>query len=334
MNSTGYLTDQFSTLAGLAGVAYGDVEYFREVQNQIYNKSPLPTLNISRPSSNLEGFILSLERLAELIIKGIEQSYNTKEEVEDYFDTEFGPDWKSDITKIAKTVFNQELDSFEAYQVTYSDLFIKAFESIISNDFILEELLLSTQREIKEDPIGEDFDLVLKTIGVSPQNKISALPPNSIIDLDNSVQLGKDFKGVEFVNGYLTPFQYYSGLPYPSFTNIYEITNPLLESVRQGYIGYPSQRLENSINPVGAQPISFRDTSDLASLYELVEQTDRDIYDLSLIGARINGFLSYDAETKSNGDFIDRSFITDYNKLNQDPAKGAVSSVRETSKAF
>lgn len=327
MTSTGYVTDQFSTLAGLAGVAYGDVEYFREVQNQILSKSPFPTLNISRPSENLEGFSTSRKDLVEVIKQGIQIEYGSNTAVQDYIDINLGPRWTAEFDKVLPRVFAQELDSIEGYGVTFSELFSNAVSRIIPDQAVVSALGNAAKRALDEDLVGADLDLILSIVANSPQSAISSPPPNSIIELDNSIDLGKDFRGVDLASGYLSPKLYQSGIPYPSFSSSFEITGSVLESVRQGRVGYPSSSLQEFTEFDGPS-----NSTSIQSLNSLVEQTDRDIYEISLIGPRINGFLSYDAKTKSNGDFVDRGLVEE--SENKDPTGGALAVSRKTKNAF
>ena len=112
---TGYITDSFSTLGGLASVAYGDPEYFREVQNQIYLGSPTRFLDMHRPSSILADFLGSPERLTEIVMSILEQRYQNKAEFADLVDVYLGADWRNLLRSSIANEFFYTVDSVEAY---------------------------------------------------------------------------------------------------------------------------------------------------------------------------------------------------------------------------
>ena len=102
---TGYITDDFSTLGGLAAVAYGDPEYFREVQNQIYSSSVTRFLDTQRPSDIFESFFGTRESFVAIVLKSLEFQYLANNSLTDYVDIEFGPDWKEKVAGKLKTTF-------------------------------------------------------------------------------------------------------------------------------------------------------------------------------------------------------------------------------------
>lgn len=369
---TGFVTDSFSSLGGLAAVAYGDVDYFREVQNQIYESSVSRFTDSLRPSSAFEGFLPNEDYLLDLVIETLQSEYELEGDFTDYVDVVFGPFWEGKVRATFIGDLYEALDSVSNYGLTLSDYVALSLETSIfkqvpasvlsGSTFSLNDETLTLQ-ELKEhvtkivvgslrsDPvIGRDLDFVVRLIANNPQTKVSVPPPDSIVKLNTSVDLGLDYRGIEFVSAYLPPKDYYSNVAYPGFVGPTSLPVNFRDSVIQGYIGYPSGTpLELVFNPVGAESVRDMDLVSPASLLaptdpfstgsvlgELpsLSQSDRDVYDISLIGPRMNGFLSFDPGTMSNGDYIDSSLIPQFESNNADKDAGLNPASRNFSTAL
>lgn len=349
---TGYVTDDFSTLSGLASVAYGNADLFREVQNQIISNSPTRVFDSQRPSDILQSFLPSRDYFFELVKNFLSIQYQQDDILADYLDGTFGPDWITEIPKdLSKEIF-LELDSGNQYGQTIEDYTYKAFERIFIGYQNISNLTNDLVSSINSDPIiGVDIPLVTKISANNPRNKISSPPSNTVIPLLQSIDLDKDYRGVSFATGYLSPQNYFSEIAYPGFESTSSITPVTFkDSVIDGYVGYPSNiNLESIFNPAGAE--SLRDlglkinsvlsgsdiwnaSSILGDLTDIagLAQSDRDIYEISLIGPRINNLLTFDPATMSNGDYFDTSNLPAI--LNSDKENGVPMSSRKFSNTF
>lgn len=387
--ATNYLTNQFSSLSGLASVAYGSSSYFREVQNQIFQSSITYFLDLHRPSGLVEDFFYSDELIKEYLIVSLENLYDTNQEFQDFIDIYVGPLWRNTFIENLLINFKSEYDLNSNYSLTfekYLELGIKKtllqykakdiFEEKIlpeplytinsgvqksprstgegtlksldySSDFddlvdtdkdLIDEQTFAISNEIKSDQyLGVDFPKISKLLANNPQTKISQVKPDTIVSLKESIDLGKDFKNVEFEKGYLSPQDYFNNVSYPKAKDISkQLPATFKDSIRQGYIGYPTtQPLEQIYNPVGNIGIGNINLDDftqpsfsnsvLGSLNDIpsVTPTDEDVYSISLIGPTINGYTSFNPRTQSNGDLIDSSLLPDFEKNNFDKEKGA-----------
>jgi hypothetical protein len=204
---------------------------------------------------------------------------------------------------------------------------------------------------VKADAIiGRDAEFVIKLISNNPQTKISVPPPDAVIPLETSVDLGLDYRGTEFVSSYLPPKDYYSNVAYPGFIGSTSLPVNFRDSVIQGYVGYPSGLpLELVFNPVGSESIRNMDMNSPVSLLAPTDpfnagsvlgdlpslsQSDRDIYNISLIGPTMNGYLSFDPGTMSNGDLINTSLIPKFESDNADKDGGLNPASRNFSTAL
>lgn len=347
----GYITDDFSTLAGLASVAYGSVDSFRDVQNQIINSSPTKVFDTQLPSDIFQSFLVSEEHFNNVIINSLVDEYSDNEEFADYIDEKLGVDWIIKVkTQLLKDLYS-EIDSFSSYGNRLDDYFSSALRYTFPE---YEDILDLTRKIISSvvlDPaLGDDIQLISSVVANNPHNKLSTPPKNTVIPLTENIDLDKDFKGISFVTGYLTPQDYFSEIAYPGFNEISSIPSTFKDSVLDGYVGYPSNvSLETSFNPVGAESLrsiaatfaSVLSDSDiwnaasvLGQLGDLpgLDQGERDIYEISLIGPRINNLLTFDPATMSNGDYFDTSSLPKI--LNADKENGVPMSSRNFSNTF
>lgn len=370
--ATNYLTNQFSSLSGLASVAYGDVNYFREVQNQIFQSSTTYFLDLHRPSQLVEDFFYSDELLKEYLLTSLENLYDTNQSFQDFIDIYVGPLWREVFIDNLLINFKREYDTNPSYSVTFEKYltlsiqktllqyesgkifstpesaldskflrpldYVSNFEeSVEVDEQIKRDSVSSISDEIQSDPyLGVDFPKISALLANNPQTKVSQVKPDVIISLKESVDLGKDFKNVEFEKGYLSPQDYFNDVSYPRAQDISRQLPPTFkDSIRQGYIGYPTtQPLEQIYNPVGSIGVGDINLDDITQPYfsnsvlgainniPSISPDDEDVYNISLIGPTINGYTSFNPQTQSNGDLIDKSLLPNFDETNFDSEKG------------
>ena len=342
---TSYVTDSFSTLGGLASVAYGDPEYFREVQNQIFAQSPTRFIDLQRPSDAFEGLVGSISGFIDLVMEVLEAEYKKSEGFTDYADVYLGPDWRVKIRSLFQEKFTLFLDSVSDYELTLSGYIGLVVNAIIPETVLAETLTTTiTAGLVSDSIIGKDVAFFAKLVANNPQTKLSVPPPSTKVALNNSVDLGLDYRGVEIVSGYLSPQDYWGGIAYPGATATSSIPVNFRPSISQGYFGYlSSPLLENIYNPAGS--ISLRDSenetyalpqfgSSVINAFPRELQVDQEVYAISLIGEKLNGYTSFIPSQMSNGDLIDPALVTDFDRANSDSQGGLNPMARNFTPAF
>ena len=339
---TGYVTDDFSTLGGLAAVSYGDPEYFREVQNQIYSQSPTKFLNSQRPSDIFESFFGTKKRFMEIVLSALEAQYSGDIDFANYIDINLGADWKTEIIFGIEKSFFETLDSVEKYRLSLSDYVSFAVRNSLPNLADSSKVTQAITSKILEEPgVGTDAYLIAQVVSNNPQTKISVPPSGARIDLESSVDLGADYRGVDFSSGYISPKDYWNNIAFPGLTDT-SVPTDLLNSVTGGYVGYLSSApLEALYNPFGALSVSEVSSGNgsipaSSILNEFPEnlQADRDVYAISLMGEKFNGFTTFDPATMSNGDLMDTSLVPTFEEDNKDPQGGLNPAARNFTTAF
>lgn len=347
----GYITDDFSTLAGLASVAYGSVDSFREVQNQIINSSPTKVFDAQLPSDIFQSFLISEDYFNEVVMDSLLEEYSNNEEFADYIDEELGVNW---VTKTKTSLLKDlylEINSFSGYGNGLEGYLSNSLKYLFPGYTDIQDLSRGIISSIMSDPaLGDDIKLISSVVANNPHTKISTPPKNTTVPLLESIDLDKDFRGVSFVTGYLTPQDYFSEVAYPGFENASSVPSTFKDSVLDGYVGYPSNiSLETIFNPSGAE--SLRDiptaiasvlsdsdiwnaASVLGQLSDIpgLDKGDTDIYEISLIGPKVNNLLTFDPATMSNGDYFDTSALPKI--LNVDKEDGVPMSSRNFSNTF
>ena len=347
---TTYVTDSSSSLSGLGSVAYGDPEYFREVQNQVWTSSPTRFIDLQRPSDIFESLIASESELLRGILEVLEEEYDKDGEFTDYIDITQGTDWREKLLKQFFLSLTRVLDSESSYTTLLSGYFSKAFESTLPGFSFSDEFM---SKIIEWFETSQTFSvrpgLAGAMIANNPQTKISTPPVNSKVSLDNSVDLGLDYRRVEFTKGYSTLQDYWGNIPYPGMESPSILPSTLRDSVLQGLVGYISATpLETLYNPIAAdsvgnlnlrstEAINYADLFTSGSILGEVpdfQRQDQGIYAISLIGETINGYTTYDPPTMSNGDAINRSLPPDYEGQNADADGGRAGLSRTFTPAF
>ena len=237
---TAYLTDNFSTLGGLASVAYRDPEFFREVKNQIYFQSPTQFIDSQRPSDVFESFLGNKKTITEKILGVLENDYATDGKLTDYLDINVGPDWRQIFTQRFYPALQNQLDSVSTYNVPLSQHISSVFEIIFPGlaDGDLVSRSVEELEKINTSTTGAKLAGVL--VGNNPQTKLSIPPPDSKIPLDSNVNLGLDYRGVNFATGYSTLEDYWENIPYPGMSSPSIIPATFKESILDGLVGYLS----------------------------------------------------------------------------------------------
>lgn len=220
-----FATDAFTSLSGLSAVAYGNPDFFREIQNQIFSQSATWAFDFHRPSSVFLSFV-NKARILRVFTEALEEQYQTDEAFKAYIDV-----LETSAGDFAdKTLFFLEklLDYISSYDVPYVEYISEAVSNAtkffsrnralyayIEQSTIVESLV----NGLKADKVlGPDAELVFNIVANNPQTKISAVKPNTVIPIDQSVELGLDYRGVEIELGYLSISDYYSGLAYRGVT--------------------------------------------------------------------------------------------------------------------
>ena len=347
----GYITDDFSTLAGLASVAYGSADSFREVQNQVINSSPTKVFDTQLPSDIFQSFLVSEDHFINVIMDSLIEEYSDNEEFADYTDESLGVDWVAKIKTLLLKDLYSEINSQSQYGNKLENYFLNSLKNLFPGYENTQDLTDKVISAILSDPaLGDDIKLISSVVANNPHTKISTPPKNTVIPLDESIDLDKDYRGVSFITGYLTPQDYFSEVAYPGFENASSVPSTFKDSVLDGYVGYPSNiSLETIFNPSGAE--SLRDipmaissvlsdsdvwnaASVLGQLGDIpgMDQGEQKIYEISLIGPRVNNLLTFDPATMSNGDYFDTSALPKI--LNIDKEDGVPMSSRNSSNTF
>lgn len=228
---TSYVTDYFSSLAGLATVAYSNPEFFREVKNQIYADSETFFIDQNRPSATLEDLFINEFYLKRILKSGT----NTLQEGSASYEfllSILGEDWKDNFVSDVFYFLKTNIDSSSEYFYTPSTYLEVSVLSVINkyltkivniiNDenfikLVYDELVKNLISAFENDKItGVDSLLFFRMINNNPQTKISKVKPDSIISLNNQVELGQDYRGIEFELGYLTVDDYLNNIAYPN----------------------------------------------------------------------------------------------------------------------
>lgn len=349
--NVGYITDEFSTLSGLASVAYGSVDTFREVQNQIINSSPTRVFDSQLPSDIFQSFLGSSDYFFNKILSSLLEEYQITEEFADYIDEDLGANWLETIKTSLLPDLSREINSSAKYGNKLEDYLAKTLGYLFPGYPEITQLTNKVVSDIESDPVlGSDVKFIASIASNNPHTKLDSPPPNTTVSLNENVDLDKDFKGISFVTGYLTPQQYYSEIAYPDFNGAFSVPASFKDSILDGYIGYPSGiSMESVFNPVGAESIrdistgiaSVLSDSDIWNAASVLgqlgdipglDQGERDIYEISLIGPRINNLLTFDPATMSNGDYFDTGSLPKI--LNADKEDGVPMSYRNFSNTF
>jgi len=329
-----YLTDSWSTISNLAAVAYGFADRYPEVANQVRSKSPIRVLGASTPS--------------EIIRKGMDLSDLTSTLTQEYNE---GGEFSRYVDSQYKSVKDIAEDLYEFISQSYNES--SSYEYSLTDAMDYVGIPLDSQRVKNNlESLNSDLNLFSRLASSMSHNKLDKLPEGSRIQLDDSIDMAADYRGVSFDTGYLTPDQYFSNIAYPGLgATSNNIPQTLTKSVQDGYVGYSTtEPLESLSRPDIVDIISTSDISDLSKVFRplsglgtintlkdlsgfgALSEADQVMYnvDISELVVDINGYTIYDPATDSNGDFIDTSLVPDYESDNSDTGLPYSSRTRST----
>lgn len=354
MTKTNYATDAYSSLGGLASVAYGGPDYFREVKNQIHNMSPTRGLDFNMPSSLISGLYGQGGGVKSHIATALNNLHSQPGDFKDWVDVNKanigGANWDDNLSSKIESELWNNLDSNSEYYKnldSYIDMSLDTPGLSIPPDLyslvtsaIGEQLRSNTQ-------VGENIDEMISVVNNNSLTKLDKVPPDTIIPLEDSVQLGNDINGVPIDLGYLTPNEYYNNVPYPKMTSdTNNLPTSLNSSAQYGYVGYSPYSLEALFNPAMASSLSDEQGSTIntnlpqalqeiaSSAISAMSQQDKSLYNISLLAIDLAGLTGYDPKTMSNGDFLDVASLPKYDETNTDSNKGNLFSSRDKSTTF
>ena len=335
-SNSAYLTDSWSSISGLASVAYGFPSFYPEVANQIRAQSDTDFVD-SLPPSEIVRHALPAQKFYD----SIQEEYNKGEEFANYVDA-----GGETVSEHSKNLYDKVLsgaDQIVSYGAGFSNLLEYSASSTGIN---FQRLTRSLENKL---PDLQLFTEMAMSVG---SRKLDKLPPNTRVFLSDSAPLGKDIRGVDLSAGYLTPEQYYSDTAYPGVGNTFDnLPASIMTSLEQGYAGY------GSVTPLAgplSEAVSTEDITNLSSIPKsvfgigtlntirdltglgLMSQADQAMYsvDLSELILAKNGYTTYNPLTDSNGDFLDPALITDPALKNTNPDQGLPPTQSSKSSAF
>lgn len=347
MTFTNYATDSYSNLAGMSAVAYSDPDYFREVKNQIFQQSPTRGFDPNLPSSLIMGLFGQGDQIKQTISSSLISVGSEPGTAKDWFDANkhlFGGEdtWVSNLSGIIETELLNSLDNNQGYYRSLED-YISASVDILPafiEPIITQKIAYSLRLNVS---VGEDLDEMISVVNNNPFTKIDSVPPDTVIPLQNSVDLGVNYNGASIQSGFLSLANYFSGVSYPRLTSdVSNLPSGLSSSVSNGYVGYAPYSLDSLFNPLSSNLIPYMGSNNmpealseiLAKNNPILSTTDRDVYNISLMSLDLAGNTSYDPTKNSNGDFLDISLLPKFFETNTDPGGGNLFSARDTGAAF
>jgi len=286
-----FLTDKFTTLGGLAAVAYGSSLSFGTVGDQMKRGSITKSLDSQLPSNVLLDFLGTETVLLDVFKSVFQTEYDRLGSFTDFIDIHSSIDH---FSYLCTKEFFRNLNRDSTYNTTASQI---VGESILGSllrekkkediEINIESLVDSVLLEIiKLDSIGQDVSKVVALASNNPITKITSVIPDTTVSLSTSSEIEKDYRGTERNYGSISPRDYFGGMGYA------REGDSIRKSVVQGYVGYPLVSLlgESLLNPAGYNNLSLSDTN-LSLLRELNDNSgipvgEQGIYNLNL--ARID----------------------------------------------
>lgn len=305
-----YATDSWSTITGLASVAYGSPERYPEVANQVIANSPVGGIvNSMTPAMLIEQALTE-----DKVFSALEQEYETNREFSRYVNTP-----GNNLAKVASNLHKNVLTSYgemSSYETSLSNVIDYLEVPGISGPGLVNRLKKTVP----------DLEVYSNLASVVPARKLDKLPAGSLLPLSDSVGLTSDYRGVEFSTGYLTPEDYFAGIALPGAgSTAQNLPDTILKSLSEGYVGYATTRpLESLLRPGLDSLLSLSDVQEarnvsrsLAGLGTIgtirdftgigaLSPADQKMYavDVAKLVVEINGYTTYQPEVNSNGDFI------------------------------
>lgn len=319
--ATPYITDSWSSVSGLAAVAYGSPSFYAEVANQAWRTGITAPVGVSTSSAIAE-MVISREQLQDLL----ELEYDRGEGFADYVD--LGTETIEQISKRLHLNLVKAYNELSTYNLPLTRIAEYAWgaETIGINPSTLFNSL---------PPDSLAYSQVATSL---PTNKLDKLPPDSAIPLSDNMPLGEDFRGLDIATSYLTPLQYFSGLAYPGLgLDSLNIPRSITKSIEQGYIGYPTTLpLDELLNSGFSELIGKSDVGGLISgsgtvdmlkgfsPFAQMSQADQAMYEVDLTDLILakNGYTIYTPGIDSPGNYADLARAPNFSEENNDQDNG------------
>lgn len=330
-----YLTDSWSTVTGLASVAYGSPDRYPEVANQVRSGSVVSFLGNIAPGDVLRPYMSE-----DQILSALQKEYGRGGEFAEYVDS--GHKTLQEISSEFLSNLLQSAGEAGSYETSLGSLISYSNPSIPINNVKVAEDLLNQISDL------DTYTLLSTSV---PYTKLDKLPSGDRIDLKDSVSLDLDYNNIGFSTGYLTPKDYFNNMAYPGMVGE-ELPNNIITTLTEGYVGYPTlQPLDDVFRPGLSSVLSISDIQDVRGVSRSIaglgtlntiqdltaigkmSQADQAMYsvDLAEIVIERNGYTVFDPNN-SNGDLVDPVLLPNYDQKNSD--SGLTYSARSRSSAL
>ena len=287
MASNNYLTDKFTSLGGLASVAYGSSTFFNTVADQIKRNSRTTSLDHQLPSNALLDYVGSKQVLINMFKFALEEEYDSLSEFTDFIDIHttslsfFSEKLVGFFLEVIneKSTYSETTSSLMESSINRSLNFFKKAEGLEINLAELSSKIISKFQQFEY--LGKDLEKVISLVVNNPKTKVSAVVPDTIVPLKETSLQNKDERGVERNCGTISPQKYYQNIGF-------NIENQsIVKSAKQGYVGYPLVSLlgESLLNPDSYENLDLSKIDNNSILNEATD-SNQAIYNISL--SRIN----------------------------------------------
>ena len=276
MASNNYLTDKFTSVGGLAAVAYGSSTLFNTVADQIKSGSRTRSLDYQLPSNLLLDYLGSERVLIDIFNSALLKEYNKNSNFTDFIDIHSSLDEFSN--KLSK-FFLRTINEKSTYSETSTSILSEAFEKT-QRYFSGEDIEIDSQEItfnlIEEfylfNYLGSDIEKVISLALNNPITKVASATPDTIVSLSRTSYQSKNVRGVERNVGTISPQKYYAGEAF----NLEG--DSIRNSVLQGRVGYPLVSLlgESLLNRNSFEDLDFS-SSDIS-----INENNRGLYNVSL----------------------------------------------------
>jgi len=274
--SNNYLTDKFTSVGGLAAVAYGSSTLFNTVADQIKSGSKTRSLDYQLPSNLLLDYLGSKQVLIDIFNSALLKEYNKNSNFTDFIDIHSSLDlFSSKLSDLFLRTINEKSTYSETTTTIISESFEKA-QRYFSGEGIeinSQEIAFSIIEEFYLfNYLGSDIEKVISLAINNPITKVTNATPDTIISLSRTSYQNKNVQGVERNVGTISPQRYYNG----------EAFNLEGDSIRnsalQGRVGYPLVSLlgESLLNRNSFEDLDFS-SSDTS-----INENNRGLYNVSL----------------------------------------------------
>ena len=263
MAKNNFLTDNLSTVGGLAAIAYGSSAYFQTVADQVRQDSSTKELDYQLPSNALLDYTGTDKFIYDIFYAAIKEEYDSETILTDFID--INTNGEKEFSQRVLEIFLYNINRLSDYQDNYSSLIEEAIIETLyyfdrDTELVVDFNSLSQKIHngfLSSEYLGRDIAKVVTLLIQNPNTKISSAPPDSIVSLYPSPRQEKDFRGVDRYCGSLTKSQYYGDVGYILKNG------SIRRSVSEGYVGYPAVALigESLYNSDSSDNISLSDLS-------------------------------------------------------------------------